>query len=156
MAASRQPCLWQGRSFCFAWSRGQLGIIPPARPSLPHTMQQHAQFPAVCHREVPGVPLPFQMCSRAELRIWGRGGTGARSGMGSPWCWEVQALSALIGTTGSIFGDAGMTGTHCPWEQLRLMMLLMLPITHHLASCPLLENACRSAGSSCCYFYAVC
>lgn len=64
VAASSQPSLWQGRSFCFPWILGQLGIITPAKPSLPQHNEAVLSIPRCVEGKCPVCPflmLPFQM-----------------------------------------------------------------------------------------------
>lgn len=74
VAASSQPSLWQGRSFCFPWTLGQLGIITPAKPSLPQHNEAALSIPRCAEGKCPVCPilmLPFQMWSGRELETAG-------------------------------------------------------------------------------------
>lgn len=64
VAASSQSSLWQGRSFCFPWTLGQLGIITAAKPSLPQHNEAVLSIPRCAEGKCPVWPflvLPFQM-----------------------------------------------------------------------------------------------
>jgi len=103
---SSQPSLWQGRSFCFPRTPGQLGIITPAKPSLSQHNEAELSIPRCAGGKCPAclfLTLPFQMWS-------GREPEAARcqpgSGLGSgQWSFPLETLCiSLLAVGGSGLG----------------------------------------------------
>lgn len=70
VAACSQSSLWQGRSFCFPWTAGQLGIITAAKPCLPQHNEAGLSIPRCAEGKCPVWPfllLPFQMWRGRQL-----------------------------------------------------------------------------------------
>lgn len=93
VASFSQPSLWQGKSFCFPWTLGQLGIRTPAKPSLPQHNEAELSIPRCVEGKCPVCPflmLPFQVWSGRELKTaGGQPGSGLRSGQ---WIFPLETL----------------------------------------------------------------